>query len=318
MDDSLFDWDELEDRYDRGILIGNGASRAVWDGFSYNSLFTAANLRTSDHDLFSAFGTTNFERVLDHLRTGEVVCANAGHRTTRIGLQYQRIRRALVDAVADIHVQWVHVDHPVLVRIRNALRRYDIVFSTNYDLLAYWAIMTRESGAGFVDYFWGTNQSFDLADASARSGPTPILYLHGGIHLVRAPNGAARKRVAGHENLLDAFGTANDVPLFVSEGTSEDKMRSIRRSDYLSFAYEVFTEEVDDLVVFGHRLGTGDAHIRNALRRARRLAISVVPGSTARVIAEKARYLQRLPTVRIDFFDATTHPLGDSSLKIMP
>lgn len=53
-----------------GILIGNGASRAVWDGFSYNSLFETAQtsidhpLTAQDVDLFTAFGTENFELVL--------------------------------------------------------------------------------------------------------------------------------------------------------------------------------------------------------------------------------------------------------------
>lgn len=316
IDEALRDWSDIEHRFANGILIGNGASRAVWDGFSYDSLYDEAVLRQRDRDLFEAFNTTNFEGILRNLQIGQVVCENTGHATARISDQYARVRDALVDAVAGVHVSWVDVDDSKLVHLRRALRHYAVVFSTNYDLLAYWSIMSRRDGNGFVDFFWGPNNSFDLVDASARPGPTPILYLHGGLHLVRAADGSARKRIALTRNLLDAFRTSGDVPLFVSEGSSRDKMRAIRSSDYLTFAYENFVEEVDGLVVFGHSLSSQDAHIRNPLRMARRLAISIMPGPARRVIAAKAAYIQKLPGVRIDFFDARSHPLGDPSLYV--
>lgn len=318
IDEVLGDWSDIEHRFTKGILIGNGASRAVWDGFSYDSLYDEAVLRRRDRDLFEAFNTTNFEAILRNLQVGQIVCENSGHATARIANQYARIREALVNAVAGVHVAWVDVDDPKLVHIRRTLRQYEVVFSTNYDLLAYWSIMSRRNGEGFVDFFWGSNNSFDLADVSLRSGPTPILYLHGGLHLMRAADGSARKRIALTRNLLEAFRGSGDVPLFVSEGSSRDKMRAIRSSDYLTFAYENFVEEVDRLVVFGHSLSSQDAHIRNPLRRARRLAISVMPGPARRVIAAKAAYIQRLPGVRIDFFDARSHPLGDPALHVTP
>jgi hypothetical protein len=52
-----------------GILVGNGGSLAVWNGFHYDSLFTVAlgvehGLGAADVALFEALGTRNFEHVL--------------------------------------------------------------------------------------------------------------------------------------------------------------------------------------------------------------------------------------------------------------
>ena len=50
-------------------------------------------------------------------------------------------------------------------------------------------------------------------------------------------------------------------PVFVSEGTSEEKVDRIRHNDYLCKMYRSFTEIRGDLVVFGHSLDQSDDHI---------------------------------------------------------
>ncbi len=316
VDASLFDWSDIADRYGNALLIGNGASVNVSARFSYPSLFDAATLRQRDQDLFESLDTTNFERVLTDLHTGAIVCNNAGHSTRRIESQYGRIRSSLVETVASVHVDWNEMPERTLLRIRRALSEYNVVVSTNYDLLTYWTIMAKDPVDDFVDYFWGTNNTFDITRSEAWRDRTRVLYLHGGLHLVRETNGAARKRRALSRNLLESFRRATDVPLFVSEGTSRDKLTSIRGSDYLTFAFQTLIDNVDGLVVFGHSLGKQDEHIGNALAGSRRLAISIRPGARDEIIAEKARYVHVLPRVRIQFFDSTTHPLDKRALTI--
>jgi hypothetical protein len=318
MDDKLVDWDVIAGRYRNAILIGNGASRAVWSGFSYSSLFRKAALSGPDRALFDELGTENFETVLDCLRTAEVVRGHTEHSPGPLIAQHQRIRQALVDAVAEVHVDWASVPPATLLHMNDALRHYRFVFSTNYDLLVHWAEMADRFG--FVDYFWGHEQRFDMADTHLQRGKTGILYVHGGLHLVRDSDGSARKRVARCAELLEDFTNADDVPLFVSEGTSRDRLQAIRRSDYLSFAYRTLATQADNLVVFGHSLSERDDHICQVLEsRARRIAISVrrtertTPES---IIFEKARYAKALPATEIDFFDPATHPLGDPGLAV--
>ena len=92
-----------------------------------------------------------------------------------------------------------------------------------------------------LDYFWGEGQEFDVTDTETSGTATKVLYLHGGLHLYRLPSGATIKRKAeAGLSLLDLFGvpfTEGAIPLFITEGTSQDKLASIHRSDYLSFAY---------------------------------------------------------------------------------
>lgn len=63
---------------------------------------------------------------------------------------------------------------------------------------------------------------------------------------------------------MDLFGEPyyeGATPLFISEGNSEEKLSSINRSDYLSFAYNKFSNHQGGLVVFGHLLSENDQHI---------------------------------------------------------
>jgi hypothetical protein len=61
---------------------------------------------------------------------------------------------------------------------------------------------------------------------------------------VRNQDGTARKLMSTEGTLLGSFAinntikTLDDVPLFVNEGPSADKLKTIRSSDYLSFCYD--------------------------------------------------------------------------------
>jgi hypothetical protein len=77
LDDSLDDWTAIESDIpsdDRGLLIGNGASIAVWRQFHYASLLEMASdfnrpehLSTRERRIFDDMETTNFEAVLSAL-----------------------------------------------------------------------------------------------------------------------------------------------------------------------------------------------------------------------------------------------------------
>jgi Domain of unknown function (DUF4917) len=84
--DALLIWAETRQRLEwTGILIGNGASIAFWDEFSYDSIFVRAQsttlsnpLTAGDKSIFDAFATTNFEHVLAALKTSRVVLSVLG------------------------------------------------------------------------------------------------------------------------------------------------------------------------------------------------------------------------------------------------
>ena len=330
---ALFDWPAVRETDVRwqGLLLGNGASIAVADSFSYPSLFEVARggsvarpLPASAQQLFAELATTNFEFVLASLKLASRVCAAAGVDGSSLPTLYASAQHALFDAVGHVHVDWEIVADRTLTAIRAELLAYKRVYSTNYDLLVYWAMMRQGDPNDFRDYFWASGH-FDATDVEVWGRPTVVLFPHGGIHLRRTPTGGTYKRSSGEQSLLAQFETdwaTDETPLLISEGSSTDKLLSINRSDYLSFAYTSFARHEGNLVVFGHALREEDDHLVHAMNQwgsegnPRQIAISVRRQPGERVIRqEKARLAQRLPNADLWFYDADTHPLGEPHVR---
>jgi hypothetical protein len=153
-----------------------------------------------------------------------------------------------------------------------------------------------------------------------------LLYLHGGLHLVRNQDGTARKLMSTEGTLLGSFAinntikTLDDVPLFVNEGTAQDKLKTIRSSDYLSFCYDQLLGHGDGLCIFGHGLGEQDSHIIHALRQAKPkvVAVSIHPRTPAFIQHQKRHYAKVFEGtgVELRFFDSRTHALGSTKLRV--
>jgi hypothetical protein len=333
IDDALQSWPEVAPHVgEAGLLLGNGASIAVWRKFAYRSLYARASsgiqhcLTAEDVSVFARLGTQNFEDVLRSLATASLVISALGHNDAFLLLRYASIHRALIEAVHSIHVPWsqaLRVNS--LVPIRKYLLQHKFVYSTNYDLMLYWSMAasgSRDLKYEFLDFIWnGSPPSFDRFKADVRperSGCTRVHYLHGGLHLYRDPAGRTNKLVAYQGRLLSQFGTIV-IPEYVAEGTWAQKMAKISQSDYLSFAFASFARHPGPLVVFGHSLDfDSDGHLVQAMRKwgNRPIAISIVPGDPGSVKDAKLKYLRLLPAATLKFFDARTHPLGEPALEM--
>ena len=196
VDATLEDWSALRATTDfNGLLVGNGASRAVWDDFGYDSLFENARtveekpLSPSELSVFDAMQTRSFEQVLGALKTTSRVNKALAVSSAAPRNRYYAIKEALINTVHAVHIPWRLVQASTLATLNEELARYRTVFTTNYDLLNHWAIQHRSEVID--DLFNGPDASFDLS-ASASTKPR-LLYLHGGLHLVRNQDGTARK-----------------------------------------------------------------------------------------------------------------------------
>lgn len=329
VDTHLEDWNALRATTPfSALLVGNGASRAVWDDFGYDSLFENARsveekpLSQSELSVFDALHTRSFEQVLSALKTTSRVNKALAVSSAAPRNRYYAIKEALINTVHAVHIPWRLVQATSLASISQELGRYRTVFTSNYDLLNYWAV--QHQSAAIDDLFQGSEPRFELS-ASA-SEKTRLLYLHGGLHLVRNQDGTARKLTSTEGTLLGSFAinntlkTLDDVPLFVNEGSSEDKLKTIRSSDYLSFCYDQLLQQHDALCIFGHSLGKQDAHLVHALRQAKpkTLAISIYPRSAAFIQSQKRHYTKLFADtgVALRFFDSKTHALGSPSLCV--
>jgi len=326
LDAHLATWQELAQRHPcDALLLGNGASRAVWKPFGYFSLFEEAQragrkkgLAISDQALFKSLGTELFEPVLSTLN--HTVRANAAlaiNSTAPLN-RYYSIKEALIHAMRTVHVPWPLMPASTLAAINQALRSYRSVYTSNYDLILPWAV--QHDPQGFAALF-DEEGFFDVR--RTRSAGTRVLHLHGGLHLLKLPDGATRQRSAESAELLDGFAVniPGEVPLFVNEDRSDEKLRAIRNSDYLGWCLGQLAQESQSLCLFGQHLDSSDQHLLEAIRQARpaHLSIAIRALGEASVMNQKRHFVERfgdLAGTALHFFDAGTHPLGAVALAI--
>src|SRR5699024_166769 len=110
---------------------------------------------------------------------------------------------------------------------------------------------------------------------------------------------------------------------FISEGTSDAKLASIRRSPYLSFTLQALSDCSAPLTILGHSLSDHDAHIRKAVERHqdRLVAIGVhVPkddhADGNAILSTKGREIvgQISGCSSVHIYDASEHPLTSPHL----
>jgi hypothetical protein len=261
------------------VLLGNGFSIACDPVFQYGSLYDAsiaAGLSPRAQSVFQRLGTNNFEgvmRLLDDTHWVAEAYALLPKGDSEILRDVEVVKRTLVKAVATSHLPHTGcVSESKKLAARTFLEPYYNVFTTNYDLLAYWVNMSADAGAIWGDGFRADGDVPDapyVVFAERLGGDRGLFYLHGALHLYVA-EGELRKHTWSRTGvqltqLITAGLAGKRYPLFVAEGTAEKKLEQIQRNGYLWYALDKFARIKGPLVVFGHSLGESDGHIANAI-----------------------------------------------------
>lgn len=322
---AIAQWTQIAPYYQRGtILLGNGASMAVSRSFGYGSLLEHAQqsgLLADDVDrLFRFFGTSDFELVLRLVWQASNVNKSLEIPDHRTHQAYVNVRDCLIQAVRDVHPEYDQVNGQ-LPSMYQFLKGFDTVISLNYDLLVYWTMtygLNIQDGHLFKDCFLGNGAYGEFDDAWQRfrrtyreQANTLVFYPHGNLALCR---NAVEQELKIHsvgagllEAILQAWRSERVVPLFVSEGTMQQKLASIQNSYYLATVYrEVLTSQRSTLTLFGWGLGEHDRHL---LKRMRGTGVQKVAVSVFRddqVYCNYAYQIIRddLGPVQVDFFDS--------------
>ena len=96
----LCQWSDLARDFKDGIILGNGASIAVDDHFSYKSLYKEAtgsvSLDSGVTTIFESYKTHDFELVLGGLSTAHQVNVALGVHDVEVVGAYIRVRDALI------------------------------------------------------------------------------------------------------------------------------------------------------------------------------------------------------------------------------
>lgn len=261
------------------LLLGNGFSIACDPVFRYASLYQAAidaGLSDRAQRLFERMGTNNFEGIMKLLGDSHWVARTYGlirGNSSAMLDDLEVIKRTLVEAIAHSHLE-----HPgdISDERKAATARfvepYQIVFTTNYDLLLYWVTMFASDPPLFDDGFRADPDGPDapyLVFSQRLGGKRGVLYLHGALHMY-LEDGELRKHswTRTGVRLTELIGEGlekGQYPLFVAEGSPGKKYEQIQGNGYLWYCLDKFRSIQSPLVIFGHSLGAFDGHILDAI-----------------------------------------------------
>jgi hypothetical protein len=334
----------------RHLLLGNGFSIACKpDIFSYGSLFGEAQKTMSKElaAIFAAMNTQDFEEVIRALQNTATIVGvyKPGLKATKKVLlaDADRLKKSLIQAVAGRHPAR---PNEIADNRYHACRKFlanfigegmdGKVYTMNYDLLLYWALMhDEEDPADLISlgHDDGFRKDEDNLTASyvewqgegAAQGQC-IHYLHGALHLFDAGHQLQKYTwvntgVALIEQANDAL-KRNLFPLFVAEGDSNSKLTKIQHSAYLHHSFKSFASvcragarEGTALFVFGHSFAKNDAHVFNMIGRGKIVHLFVSlhgdPSSKGNMLiqtnVEKIAGLRpRYSPLKVNFFDAAS------------
>lgn len=278
--------DQAQKYNKRHALLGNGFSISCKpDIFIYGKLFERAdfsNLSPSAKQAFEVLKTQDFEKVISVLRDAStVLAAYQGFSTDLIELLQKDadgLREVLVQAIASSHPDWPGaISDSEYKSCRNFLANFDNVYTLNYDLLLYWALMHDDSETPKLKSDDGfrtpedTQHSEYVTWEAGTSRSQNIWYLHGALHVFDAGTEIQKYTwVNTGQRLIDQIRDAlsnNYFPLFVAEGTSNEKLERIMHSEYLAKGKRSFSSIQGALFIHGHSLAENDKHYLKAIEK---------------------------------------------------
>lgn len=317
----------------RHALLGNGFSIACRPNiFLYGKLYEQADftkLSPTAKKAFEALGTQDFERVIKALRDTKLILEAYGGVPQSLldSLQSDAdgLRELLVETIAHSHPAWPgEVTDEEYAACRSFIANFNTVYTFNYDLLLYWAQMHTEEGGTPTsdDGFRKSDVDYDAAYVvwePSQSHEQNTWFLHGALHVFDSGTEIQKYTWANTgvrliDQIRDALGKGF-FPLFVSEGTSAEKLERIRHSDYLAKAYRSFSEITGALFIYGHSLAANDEHYLKRIEKGKvsQLYIGLhgdpASGSNKHIIRradQLANNRRRNAPLSVSYFDSST------------
>lgn len=296
----LLNYDEVLQRTmnnQRTLLLGNGFSMSYnKERFSFTSLLESAikagliKVNTPIYEIFQEFETKDFETVVNLLETATKVTkkynAIAPENETLIVNDANKLKKHLVSIITNNHPEKItDISDEEFLCCANFINEFDKIYTLNYDLLLYWVAIKlddfiRANDIGkrrlkFSDGFGNSEEegSEEVVYANDSSKPSTLFYLHGALHLFDKKYEIIKQTYSRTSKPLKDQTLENihrDIyPIFVSEGTSQQKKAKIIHNAYLNHCYKSLSKISGDLIIFGTMLKTNDDHIRDALKHSK-------------------------------------------------
>lgn len=326
------------------LLLGNGFSIACRPNiFVYEKLLEQADFSElpKARSVFEKLGTADFERVIFGLVQSKKIFEIYGEKDScnflnELTSDAVKLRDLLVKTLAKTHPESpLEIEEHEYYACGKFLNNFKSIYTLNYDLLLYWAILhlmeyaneqfddgfrkPEENGA--ADYVvWHSNKS--------NSG-RKVVYLHGALHLFDRGT-EIEKFTWTHTGikLIDQIRGAlqeDRFPVFVSEGTSENKLEKILHNPYLAKAYRSLESISGSLLVYGHSFSENDEHYLRLIEKGgiRKLAVGIYGDPERFENKAKIQRVNRMVESRsaikkldVVFFDSSTANIwGDEATK---
>lgn len=316
----------------RHLLLGNGFSIACRpDIFIYKRLFEQADFRqlsATVKQTFEALDTQDFERVIKALRDTRTIAATYGGTPPEVlRSMYEDavgLRELLVETIANSHPAWPgDISDDEFRACKIFLANFNNTYTLNYDLLLYWTQMHTDEGEARMsdDGFRKSEDDYDapyVVWEPSNSHNQNTWFLHGALHLFDARTEVQKYTWINTglrliEQIRDAL-NRDLFPIFVSEGTSKEKLERIRHNDYLAKGFRSFCEITGALFIYGHSLAENDEHFLKRIEKGKvsRLYVGIygdVENEANKIIIRRALLMvdkRAQKNLAVLFYDAAT------------
>jgi len=282
-----------KNKREKHLLLGNGFSMSYDKQiFSYNA-FSDFIKKTDNQLLQKLFGiinTCNFELIMSQLdvfyELAVEFVADKG-LAEKIMIATKSLKERLVDAISELHPEQVfkipaEQSRNCALFLKEYLDSDGHIFTTNYDLLLYWVLMSNQKQLdNIVDGFGREyiekdeyTEDFEPEFGDLEWGPNQeeqqVHYIHGALHLFDTGVSIIKETYDGEyllKNIKDRIEN-KEYPVFVTAGDGQQKLAHILHNQYLDYCYKKLSSISGSLVTFGFNFGKYDHHIIDAINNA--------------------------------------------------
>ena len=244
----IFQWEWIADGFDNAdLFLGNGFSINLCERLTYRSLFTKFIDACNDESkrIFKSFNTTNFELIIQILNNAERVNEILKLPTDTIEPIRRNLREGLISTIQDNHPTHNEIYYPQLINLSQELEEFQDIYTTNYDVFAYKIILQSITEARlkgrpdtYQDYFYHEMSPTELGFNYERvfQDSRSIYYLHGTLFIYQNNRGINYKLRRLEQLRMEYIQLIrreienNNFPIFVAEGDSRDKIRTINNN----------------------------------------------------------------------------------------
>lgn len=281
------------------LLLGNGFSVA-YDAeiFSYNALHEfVKNLNDKDlSKILEVIETRNFEVIMQYLDNfAALVDAFGGdpNLKKRVETASAKLKKSLLDAVKAMHPEHVFKvpedqSKACATFLQNFLGTTGCIYSTNYDLLLYWALMRnkelrhgdgcgRELENDTGEYMAPEDKEWSELTWGKNRDDQNVFYLHGALPFFDNGVAVVKEEYDLYNYLLQNISARmekGEYPIFVTAGDGQQKLNHITHNQYLTYCYDNFCQAEGSLVTYGFSFGPNDEHIIAAVNKAARRKVT--------------------------------------------